>query len=71
MRQHRTSVAAGGGRWPGVMLALALAALLAGCSAPTLPLLPWQQQAHGPTLLPDAQQVLRITAQGGDGSGDV
>jgi oligopeptide transport system substrate-binding protein len=54
-----------GGRWlPALAMLLALAtALLAGCSAPSLPPLPWQ--AHSPAPLPDAQQILRISAREG------
>ena len=45
-----------GGRWRGAILLAALATtLLAGCATPPLP---WQ--AHSPTPLPDAQQVLHI-----------
>lgn len=43
----------------GMALGLALLATLAGCAAPTLP---WQ--AHGPTPLPDARQVLRVSVAG-------
>jgi oligopeptide transport system substrate-binding protein len=41
----------------GAILALALAALLAGCAAPALP---WQQQRQGPRPLPDARQVAHV-----------
>ncbi len=61
------------GAWQRAILTLALAALLAGCALPSLPPLPWQQQARGPTPLPDAQQVLHVTAQsvGVNGSGGI
>jgi oligopeptide transport system substrate-binding protein len=50
-----------------IILTLALAALLAGCALPSLPALPWQQ--HGRAPLPDAQQVLHVTAQAGNVTG--
>ncbi|HEY7849821.1 MAG TPA: hypothetical protein VIC27_07125, partial [Ktedonobacterales bacterium] len=49
------------GRWPTqmlAMLALALAALLAGCNLPNLPPLPWQQVRRAP--LPAAQQTVHL-----------
>ncbi len=54
-----------GVRWQSAILTLALAALLAGCALPSLPPLPWQQQARGPTPLPDAQQVLHVATLSG------
>lgn len=55
MSQHRRGM-----RWQSVMLMTALALLLAGCALPSLPSLPWSQ--HGAATLPDAQQVLRVSA---------
>ena len=53
-----------GGRWQGAALMLALATtLLASCSAPGLPPLPWQ--ARTPQPLPDAQQVLYVSMREG------
>ncbi|MDE3228796.1 MAG: ABC transporter substrate-binding protein, partial [Chloroflexota bacterium] len=46
-------------RMLGVALGVALLAALAGCAGP---MLPWQ--AHGPTPLPDAQQILRVSIVG-------
>ncbi|HEY7975887.1 MAG TPA: ABC transporter substrate-binding protein, partial [Ktedonobacterales bacterium] len=54
----------GSGRWQGAMLALALAALLAGCSTPTLPTLPWQQTSSAP--LPAAQQIVHLAMWSND-----
>ena len=48
--------------WSALLLLLALATLLAGCAAPSLPPLPWQTRTTGPTPLPDAQQTLHISA---------
>ncbi|HEU0026654.1 MAG TPA: ABC transporter substrate-binding protein [Ktedonobacterales bacterium] len=54
------------GRRLGALLALALAALLAGCAAPALP---GQQQRQAPKPLPEAEQVARV-AMLGRGAGD-
>lgn len=53
-----------GGRWlTALAMCATLATLLVGCSAPSLPPLPWQ--AHSPAPLPDAQQILRVSAREG------
>ena len=58
-------------RGSALLFTLALVVILAGCAAPSLPPLPWQQtRTTGPTPLPDAQQVLRVTAREVGESGD-
>ena len=52
------------GRWrTGILFVLALATLLAGCSAPSLPPLPWQQTSQPP--LPPARQNVHLAMMGG------
>lgn len=58
-----------GVRWRSVMLVAALATLLAGCAAPSLPPLPWQARGHVP--LPDAQQIMRVSLPGGQIDGHI